>query len=577
MRRSIHHGKSPLLASKTPAWRSRFIIAVIALAFIGMIGMAIYIQIFESAFYQKQGDIRYARSFDLPASRGRILDRNGQILASSVMAPSVWAVPKEIDASPNQLKQLGTLLNMPVNDIQKKLSSEKLEFVWLKRQIDTEIGEKITDLKIKGVYLRKEYKRKYPEGDSTVTIVGSTSPDGVGTQGIEAAFESELKGKAGFRKVIKDRLGQKVENVGKTIEPSSGKDIQLSIDSKIQFFAYQKIRDAVIEHKAVSGSVVVLDAQTGEILASVSYPSSQAENSYESKGAKRNIAFSDMFEPGSAIKPFTIALALEKALVQPNTIIPTEAGSVVIGGKVIKDTHSYKSLTVEQVIQKSSNIGTVKISQDLDAKSMWEMFNHAGFGQRPDIRFGGVTSGRLRPYKTWRPIEKATMSYGYGLSASLFQITKAYSIFATDGLLVQPTLIKRTGPVPSIEVISPTTAKQIRKMLQMAASKDGTGQFAQTSGFSVGGKSGTAHKQVGNSYAVDKYRSWFVGMAPIENPRIIVGVMLDEPSAGKYFGGIVAAPVFSVTVAQALRTMGVKPDLSVVPNISSTPEPESLE
>ncbi len=577
MRRSIHHGKSPLLASKTPAWRSRFIIAVIAVAFIGLIGMAIYIQIFESAFYQKQGDIRYARSFDLPANRGRILDRNGQILASSVMAPSVWAVPKEIDATPTQLKQLASLLNLPAIEVQKKLSSTKLEFVWLKRQIDTEIGDAIIDLKIKGVYLRKEYKRKYPEGDSTVTLVGSTSPDGVGTQGIEASFESELKGKAGFRKVIKDRLGQKVENVGKTIEPSSGKDIQLSIDSKIQFFAYQKIRDAVIENKAVSGSVVVLDAQSGEILASVSYPTSQASNNYESKGAKRNIAFSDMFEPGSAIKPFTIALALEKGLVRPNSVIPTEAKSLVIGGKVIKDTHEYKFLTVEQVIQKSSNIGTVKISQDLDAKSMWEMFNQAGFGQRPDIRFGGVTSGRLRPYKTWRPIEKATMSYGYGLSASLFQITKAYSIFATDGRLVQPTLIKRNGPAPSIEVISPTTAKQVRKMLQMAASKDGTGQFAQTSGFSVGGKSGTAHKQIGNSYAENKYRSWFVGLAPIENPRIIVGVMLDEPSAGKYFGGIVAAPVFSVTVAQALRTMGVKPDLSVVPSISSTPEPESLE
>lgn len=577
MRRSIHHGKSPLLASKTPAWRSRFIIAVIALAFIGLIGMAIYIQIFESAFYQKQGDIRYARSFDLPANRGRILDRNGQILASSVMAPSVWAVPKEIDATPTQLKQLASLLNLPTTEVQKKLSSTKLEFVWLKRQIDTEIGDAIIDLKIKGVYLRKEYKRKYPEGDSTVTLVGSTSPDGVGTQGIEASFESELKGKAGFRKVIKDRLGQKVENVGKTIEPSSGKDIQLSIDSKIQFFAYQKIRDAVIENKAVSGSVVVLDAQSGEILASVSYPTSQASNTYESKGAKRNIAFSDMFEPGSAIKPFTIALALEKGLVQPSSVIPTEAKSLVVSGKVIKDTHEYKSLTVEQVIQKSSNIGTVRISQDLDAKSMWEMFNQAGFGQRPDIRFGGVTSGRLRPYKTWRPIEKATMSYGYGLSASLFQITKAYSIFATDGRLVQPTLIKRNGPAPSIEVISPTTAKQVRKMLQMAASKDGTGQFAQTSGFSVGGKSGTAHKQVGNSYADNKYRSWFVGLAPIENPRIIVGVMLDEPSAGKYFGGIVAAPVFSVTVAQALRTMGVKPDLSVVPSISSTPEPESLE
>jgi cell division protein FtsI (penicillin-binding protein 3) len=464
--------------------------------------------------------------------------------------------------------------------LKKKLSEDGREFVWLKRQVDDEIGKQVAALKIKGVYLRKEYKRKYPEGDATATLVGSTSTEGKGIEGVEYSFQKDLEGKSGHRKVINDRLGNKVENVGKPIQPSSGKDVQLSIDSKIQFFAYQKIRDAVIENKAISGSVVVLDAQTGEILAAVSYPSnstSTATAGGSSRKTHRNIAFSDMFEPGSAIKPFTIALALDKGLVKPDTVIQTAPGTISIGGSTIRDAHPHKLLTVEEVIEKSSNVGTVKVSLDLDAKSMWEMFSQAGFGQRPDIQFPGLASGRLRPYKTWRPIEKATMSYGYGLSASLFQITKAYSIFATDGRLIESTLSKRTGPAPSVQVISPETAKQIRKMLQMAASPSGTGQKAQTSGFSVGGKSGTAHKQEGKTYATDKYRSWFVGLSPIENPRIIVGVMLDEPSAGRYFGGDVAAPVFSETVAQALRTLGVKPDLTVVPKISSTPEPESLE
>ena len=580
MRRSVHHGKSPLLASKTPPWRSRFIVAFIALAFIGLIVRAIYIQVFNNDFYQKQGEVRYARSFDLPANRGRILDRNDQILASSVMTPSIWAVPNSVEATEAQLHQLAKLLDLPLAVLKKKISEDEREFVWLKRQVDEEIGKQVADLKIKGIYLRKEYKRKYPEGDATATLVGSTNIEGKGVEGVEYSFQKDLEGKSGHRKVINDRLGHKVENIGETIQPSSGKDVQLSIDSKIQFFAYQKIRDAVIENKAVSGSVVVLDAQTGEILAAVSYPSNSTSTTNATgsgRQAQRNIAFSDMFEPGSAIKPFTIALALEKGLVTPDTLIQTAPGSITLGGSTIRDAHPHKLLTVEEVIEKSSNVGTVKISLDLDAKSMWEMFSQAGFGQRPDIRFPGLASGRLRPYKTWRPIEKATMSYGYGLSASLFQMTKAYSIFATDGRLVQATLSKRNETAPSVQVISPETAKKIRKMLQMAASPSGTGQKAQTSGFSVGGKSGTAHKQVGKSYATDKYRSWFVGLSPVENPRIIVGVMLDEPSAGLHFGGDVAAPVFSATVAQALRTLGVKPDLSVVPKISSTPEPESLE
>jgi cell division protein FtsI (penicillin-binding protein 3) len=342
----------------------------------------------------------------------------------------------------------------------------------------------------------------------------------------------------------------------------------LSIDSKVQFFAYQKLRDAVLENKAKSGSVVVLDAVTGEVLALANYPSYLPSRRQSLSGEPlRNRALTDMFEPGSTMKPFTIGLALETGRVTPQTLIQTAPGYIVIGGRKISDAHSSGLLTVQQVIQKSSNIGTLKIALQMQPREMWELFNQAGFGQKPQIGFPGAVGGRLRPYKAWRPVEQATMSYGYGLSASLFQMARSYTVFAHDGQIIPATLLKATDPAIGTQVFSPRTVAQVRTMLQMAAGPGGTGPKAQTLGYSVGGKSGTAYKQVGKDYVTNKYRSWFVGMAPIDKPRIIVAVMVDEPSAGKYFGGDVAAPVFSATVQQTLRIMGVQPDMSVKPQI----------
>ena len=580
MSRSIAYTSSPLLASRTPVWRSKFIVAAIALGFVGLAARAAYIQVFANDFFQKQGEVRFARTLELPSNRGRILDRNGLILASSVPAPSIWAIPEDVDRDPDQLKQLAKLLEMPLAELNKKLEDEDKTFVWLKRQVDQSVAQEIMAMGLKGLYQRKEYKRQYPEGEAAAHVVGFTNVEDKGQEGIELAFNKDLVGHNGSRRVIKNRLGQVVEDIGEQIAPVDGPDLQLSVDSKVQFFAYQKLRDAVLVNKAKAGSVVVLDAVTGEVLALANYPSYSPAKRQNLSGAQlRNRALTDTFEPGSVMKPFTIGLALETGRVTPQTLIDTGPGKYTLTGATISDSHPNGVLTVEGVIQKSSNIGTTKIAMQMPAREMWELFSSAGFGQKPQISFPGAVSGKLRPYKTWRPIEQATMSYGYGLSASLFQMVRSYTVFSNDGKIIPATMLKSGTPAVGVQVLSARTAGQIRKMLQLAAGPGGTGQKAQTIGYSVGGKSGTAYKQVGKGYGTAgnrKYRGWFVGMAPIEKPRIIIGVMIDEPSAGQYFGGAVAAPVFSEVAQQTLRMMGVQPDMAVKPQIVTQAEEESL-
>ena len=573
----MRYSASPLLASKTPLWRSKFIVAVIALAFAALAGRAAHIQIFGNEFFQKQGEVRFARTLELPASRGRILDRNGLILASSVPAPSIWAIPEDVNATKAQLAELAHLLDVSVADLKKKLADEDKSFVWIKRQVDEPVAQKIAALNIRGIYQRKEYKRQYPEGEAAAHVVGFTGVENQGQEGMELAFNKELGGHAGSRRVIKDRLGRVVEDVREQMPPVDGKDLQLSIDSKIQFFAYQKLRDAVLSNKAKAGSVVVLDVITGEVLALANYPSYIPDKRQNLSGEQlRNRALTDTFEPGSTMKPITIAMALEAGRIKPNTLIETGPGRFSIGGFTIRDTHNYGTLSVEAVIQKSSNVGALKIAQKMSPHEMWNTYTALGYGQKPQLTFPGAVSGRVRPWKTWRPVEQATMAYGYGLSASLFQMAHSYTAFAHDGQIIPTTLLKSTAPALGVQVFSPENALAMRKMLQMAAGPGGTGQLAQTIGYSVGGKSGTAHKQVGKGYASNKYRSWVTGMAPIQTPRIIVAVMLDEPGAGKYFGGVVAAPVFREVVQQTLRVMDVTPDLAVQPQVVVNPVEESF-
>ncbi|MFN4003493.1 MAG: peptidoglycan D,D-transpeptidase FtsI family protein [Hylemonella sp.] len=567
--RGILYTSSPLLASRTPVWRSKFVVALLALGFVALAARAAYIQVISNDFFQRQGQVRFARTLELPANRGRVLDRNGQILATSVLAPSIWAIPEDVERDPKQLQRLARLLDMPLPELLRKLEDEDKTFVWLKRQVDEPVARQIAALQIKGIYQRKEYKRHYPEGEAAAHLVGFTNIEDQGQEGVELAFNHVLAGRPGSRRVIKDRLGRVIEVVGEQVPPLDGRDVQLSIDSKIQFYAYERLKQAVQENQAKSGSIVVLDAQSGELLALANYPSFQPGRRHSFKDAPlRNKALTDSFEPGSTVKPFVAALALEKGIVTPGSslaISPT--GRLQVGGATISDAHPHAVLTVSEVVQKSSNIGMVKLALQMPARDLWEMYSQVGFGQRPQLPFPGAVSGRLRPWKSWKPIEHATMSYGYGLSTSLVQLAQAYTVFAHDGELIPITLQKAQAPVSGVRVLQPQHARAVRHMLQLAAGPGGTAPKAQTVGYSVGGKTGTARKQQGRGYADRKYRSFFVGLAPIGQPRIIVAVMIDEPDAGKYYGGDVAAPVFSETVQQTLRLLGVPPDVEFKPPI----------
>jgi cell division protein FtsI (penicillin-binding protein 3) len=578
MSRTVRYTSSPLLASKTPVWRSQFVVACIALGFMGLVARAAYVQLIENDFFQRQGAVRFVRTLELPANRGRIIDRNGHILASSVPVPSIWASPEDMDHDPSKLAALAKTLQLPLADLQQRVADKEKNFVWLKRLAGEEMAAQVKALGIKGVYDRKEYKRLYPEGESAAHVVGFTNVENVGQEGIELAFNEKLAGKTGTRRVIKNRLGQVVEDMGQTVQPIDGQDIQLSIDSKVQFFAYQKLREAVLDNKAAAGSVVVIDVQSGEVLALANYPSYAPDKRGALSGAQlRNRALTDTFEPGSTMKPFVIALALERNLVKPETPIQTAPGKLAMAGHVISDAHPHGVLTVNEVIQKSSNVGTVKIALQMPPQAMWEMFSQVGLGQKPQVPFPGAVAGKLRAPNTWRPIEQATMSYGYGLSASLFQLTHAYSLFAREGVMLPVSLLKHPANevITGQRVIDARHANAVRTMLHTVTLPGGTAQKAQTMGYSVGGKTGTAHKTEGKGYG-RKYRGFFVGLAPVDQPRIAVGVMIDEPSNGLYYGGDVAAPVFSTTVQQTLRMMGVPPDMTVKPQVVAKAEPESF-
>ena len=551
--------------------------AAIALGFGVLAVRAVHIQVIENDFFQQKGAVRFARTLDLPANRGRVLDRNGLILASSVPAPSIWAVPEDVERDPDRLKQLARLLQLPMTELDKRLADEDKGFVWLKRQVDLSVAKEVMALGIKGIHQREEYKRQYPEGEAASHVVGFTNVEDIGQEGIELAFNKELAGRAGSRRVIKDGRGRVVEAVGEQVSPVDGRDLQLSIDSKVQFFAYQKLRDAVLLHKAKAGSVVVLDVQSGEVLALANYPSYSPASRQNMSGEQlRNRALTDTFEPGSTMKPFVIGLALDKGLVTPTTMIQTAPGRFNIGNATISDAHPHAMLSVNEVIQKSSNVGTVKIAMQMQPREMWTMFSQVGLGQKPQLPFPGAVSGKLRAYKTWKPIEQATMSYGYGLSTSLFQLAHAYSVFGRDGELVPVTMLKTTQPAVGVRVMETGHANAVLNMLHMVTGPGGTAPKAQTMGYSVGGKTGTAHKVEGRGYADKKYRGFFVGLAPIDKPRIVVAVMIDEPTGGRYFGGDVAAPVFSETVQQTLRLLGIQPDMNVKPQIVAVAEPESF-
>jgi cell division protein FtsI (penicillin-binding protein 3) len=542
-----------------PRLRSTVVFGGLLLLLLGLLGRSLYLQRIDNAFLQEQGSARYSREIDVPAHRGRILDRFGDPLAVSTPVKAIWAWPDQVEATPEQRRALAAVLDMAPAALNQKLAQGG-DFVYVKKPVAPEVADRAAALKIKGVHDENEYWRYYPGGDVMSQIVGFTGDHDIGQEGLELAQQSWLGGKPGSRRVIINRRGEIVEDVQSIRAPQEGRDLALSIDSRLQYLAYRELKAAVDANKAHAGAAVILDIKSGEILALANLPSYNPNNRVRvARDKMRNRALIDTFEPGSTLKPFTIAAALDAGKVRPSSIIDTAPGTLTIGRAVIHDAHREGALTVEQVIQKSSNVGAAKIALSLPPEIMWQTLSGSGFGAAPMTGFPGEVSGRLRPAKTWRPIEQATMAYGHGISVNLVQLARAYTIFATDGELKPVSLLKVDGAIAGRPVISPDTARAVRHMLEMVVSPGGTAPKAQVAAYRVAGKTGTAHKIEDHVY-VDKYVSSFVGFAPVSNPRLVIAVMIDEPGGGEYYGGTVAAPVFSTIMGAALRLLGVPAD-----------------
>lgn len=552
---------NPMLRGQLPTWRARLVLVMLLAAFVVLAGRALYLQGLSTEFLQQQGERRYERTLTLSATRGKILDRNGVVLASSVPARAIWSIPEDAKpATPEQLAQLAKLLDLSVADLRSRLADVDRNFVYLKRQVPMDIADQIKKLDIPGIHQQAETRRYYPDGEVTAHLVGFTNVEDAGQEGIELAFDKLLSGTPGSRRVIKDRLGRVIEDVQAVTLPVNGRDLNLSIDTRLQYLVYRELSEAVQKHQASAASAIIMDVRTGEILALASLPTFDPNNRETFHGPNlRNRAITDTFEPGSIMKPFTAALALDLGRISTKTQFETGNGAFRYQGSTIHDVSRNGTLNVAGVLRRSSNIGMTMISEKLQSREMWERFTELGFGRAPQLGFPGAAPGRLRPWDRWRLIEKATMAYGYGLSVSLLQVARAYTVFARNGDMVTPTLIKRDSDPTSVKVYSPEVAQLVRSMLEAAAGPEGT-KAAQVKGYRVAGKSGTARKIVDGKYSTKRYRSSYVGFAPVSDPRIVVAVSIDEPKVGGYYGGAVAAPVFSSIVGGSLRMMGVQPD-----------------
>ncbi len=566
--------RTPQLRLKLEGWRSRFVLIMVMVGFAALAARAFYLQGMHTDFLQAKGEARYGRVLELPASRGPVKDRNGQALAISTPVESIWATPDELDdVDDAKIRTLAKALAMPADEIRQKIARKDRQFVYLKRQISPDQASMVMALGVPGVFQQREFRRYYPAGEVMAHVVGFTGIADQGQEGIELAAESRLAGTPGSRKVIKDRKGRIVEDVESLRAPRDGDEVTLAIDQRLQFLAHRELKAAVEQNRAKGGSMVILDAKTGEVMALVNQPDYNPNNRANVTGRQtRNRSVTDLFEPGSTMKPFTVAAALEAGIVTPTTLIQTGQGAMTMGKWTINDSHPNGLITVAQVIQKSSNIGSAKIMLQIPAETMGNLYRELGFGVAPQSGFPGEAKGQLKPWTQWRPIEQATMAYGHGLSVSLLQISRAYTIFTNAGEILPLTLLKQESHPIGKRIVSAETADQVTRMMEMAVLPGGTAPRAQVPGYRVAGKTGTAHKAELGGYAEKKYVSSFVGFGPVTNPRFIIAVMLDEP-AGKYYGGDVSAPVFSTVMGAALRMMSVPPDAPGTLNVM-VPQPE---
>jgi len=548
-----------------PVWRARLVLIALSVGFALLAARALHLQALDTEFLQGKGDARYSRLIEVPATRGRIVDRRGDALAVSTPVKSIWAIPGDVELSGPQRKKLAALLGLEGRELQKKLDEAAGDFVYLKRQLSPDTADAIAALGLKGIYQHREFRRYYPGGEVTAHLIGFTGVDDAGQEGIELAFQSHLAGKPGTRRVLKDRLGRIVEDVESIRSSQDGRDLALAIDAKLQSLAFGVLQNAVEQHRAKAGALIAVDVRSGEVLALVNVPSFNPNNRARLTGAQlRNRVITDLFEPGSTLKPFTIAAALESGTATPATSIATAPGTLTLAHHTIRDVHPAAVMSVAQILQKSSNVGAAKLALGLPRETLWDLYQRVGFGQAPQLGFPGAAAGKLRDYRSWRPIEQATMAYGHGISVSLVQLARAYTVFARDGELVPLTLVKTGAQASGERVLSAETARAVRSMLELAVQPGGTGPRARIMGWRVAGKTGTAHKLDNGGYVADKYLSSFVGLAPASAPRLVVAVMIDEP-AGQYYGGAVAAPVFAQVMQGALRMLEVPHDAPLEP------------
>lgn len=535
-------------------------VVVVAL---GLIWRAMDLQVLSNDFLQDQGDARSLRVISLAANRGTITDRNGEPMAISTPVDSVWVNPGQLQINSEQWRRLARLLKTPAKELQDRLASrQSREFVYLKRHINPDVAQQIMALKIAGVSLQREYRRYYPAGEVAAHVVGFTNIDDAGQEGIELAYDEWLRGRPGSKRVIKDRLGHTVEDVESIRVPEAGKDLMLTIDRRLQYLAYRELKTAMRQDKARSGSVVILDVLTGEVLAAVNGPSYNPNNrSTLQQGATRNRAVTDVFEPGSTIKPFTVAAALEAGTIRPRSVIDTNPGMFRVGNKSVRDERNYGVIDIATIIKKSSNVGASKIALSVPPEKMWDLFSRVGFGTATGSGFPGEASGLLNGFQGWNDVERATLSYGYGLSVTTLQLARAYAMLANDGRLMPVSFVAgdvdRRHPV---QVMSAPNAHNVLAMLETVTSDGGTGELARVPGYRIAGKTGTVQKYVAGGYSDENYVSLFAGIAPASHPRLVTVVMINDPGNDEYYGGRIAAPVFSRIMAGALRMLGIPPD-----------------
>ncbi|MEE9560841.1 MAG: penicillin-binding protein 2 [Acidiferrobacterales bacterium] len=533
-------------------------------AILGLLGVrATYLQVVASDYLQRQGDARYLRTVTDNAHRGMILDRNGSPLAISTPVQSVWADPPAFMRARQRWPALARVLGLQQRDLARQVRKyADREFMYLKRHVTPDVAARTRALKIPGVFLQREYRRYYPTGAVSGHVIGFTDIDDRGQQGLELAYEAMLRSTPGKKRVLRDLYGNIIETVESVSLATPGKDLVVSLDRRIQYLVYRELGAAMEAYNARAATAIVMDTHTGEVLAMVNLPGFNPNNrSKLTSAAFRNRAVTDVFEPGSTLKPFTVAAALESGQLTPESLIDTAPGRIRVGTKFIRDLRNYGELSVAQVIEKSSNVGAAKIALSMSKEQIWGMLRRAGFGETTGSRLPGESAGLLNPPSQWVSIDQASVSFGYGISVTSLQLARAYAVLANDGVLVPITMLRRDAPVRGVKVMTRRTAQQIRNMLELAVSRRGTGAAAQLLHYSVAGKTGTVHKLISGDYAKDRYVASFAGMAPASNPRLVMVVTVDEPEARRHFGGQTAAPVFSRVMAGALRLLNIAPDI----------------